>query len=168
MIIPTPRERSASASADFSTRVPQVLGAAEEPTNNFAYAWNARTGFVVLSGRCFQIIGVREGEHSTGSQILPKVHPDDVQRFETAIASLRPGNPEIQISYRTIHPGRGLVWVDVSGRASFDKKDRLLRVSGSAVDMTGRVLMETQLVTANALLRLALEAGKSMGWDWNL
>jgi len=168
MIIPKPQERSASASADFSTRVPQVFGAAEEPTNNFVYDWNAITGTVVLSGRCFQIIGAREGEHSTGSQILPKVQPDDAQRFETAIAGLRPGNPDLQISYRTIHPGRGVVWIDVSGRASFDKKGRLLRVGGSAVDMTGRVLMETQLVTANALLRLALEAGKSMGWDWNL
>lgn len=167
MITPTPRGKSASASADFSTRDPQVF-IPEELWNTFAYEWDAQSGTVVLSGKFSQILGVREGEHVTGRQILPKVHPDDLSRIESAFASLTPGKPNTQISYRTIHPKRGVTWLDASGRALFDREGRVLRISGTVADMTGRVLVETQLVTANALLRLALEAGKSVGWDWDV
>lgn len=168
MITPTPQKQSAPSGADFSTKAPQVLGQSEERWNTFSYEWDAVKGAVVLSGKCAQVLGVREGTYVTGHQILPKVHPDDVERLTSIIGSLNPSRPDIQVSYRMIHADRGVTWVETTGRALFDRKGSLQRIAGTVVDMTGRVLMETQLVTANALLRLALEAGTSVGWDWDV
>src|SRR5215468_3737100 len=100
----TRQEMSTPAGADFSTRTPQAVGLSEDRWNSFAYEWDANKGTVMLSGKCAQMLGVPEGELLTGSQILPKVHPDDIQRVEIAFQNLSPEKPNIQISYRTIHP----------------------------------------------------------------
>ena len=145
-----------------------VPGLGEERRNNFAYEWNAVTGVVVLSGGCHQVLGVKEGAHNTGQQILPNVHPDDAAKLETTFAALTPDNPYTQISYRMIHPKHGDVWVETNGIALFDGAGRKLRISGGVADITGRNLMEMEPVTANALLHLALEAGQTVGWDWDV
>ena len=119
-------------------------------------------------GDASQVLGVKEGAHNTGQQILPNVHPDDAAKLETTFAALTPDNPYTQISYRMIHPKNGDVWVETNGIALFDGAGRKLRISGGVADITGRNLLEMEPVTANALLHLALEAGQTVGWDWDV
>ena len=166
MTIPSPKEGQAWVGAGQALRVPQP-GLQEDRWKTFAYEWNALTGAVVLSGDGSQALGTTEREYITGRQILPKVHPDDVDRLATTFAALTPARPETRVSCRLVHPDQGVTWVEAAGRAVFDRDGGILRVIGTVADMTRRV-RAGELATANALLQLALDAGKSVAWDWDV
>jgi PAS domain S-box-containing protein len=158
----------ANGGAGTALKAASVPGLGEERRNSFAYEWDAVTGVVVLSGGCKQVLGLKEGAHSTGQQVLPNIHPDDAAKLETTFAALTPDNPHTQISYRMLRPKHGDVWVETNGMALFDRAGCKLSITGEVTDITGRNLAQTELVTANALLHLALEAGQSVGWDWDV
>ena len=160
-------EKPSSIGAGPGTAAFPAASKAEERWNTFAYEWDAVSGVVTLTGDCDKVLGVRSGSHVTGRQILPRLHPDDVKTLEAAFAGLKPEKPHIQNTYRILHPERGVTWIEANGRALFDR-GRMLRVAGTVADVTGRFQIASELVTANELLHLALEAGKSVGWDWDV
>jgi PAS domain S-box-containing protein len=134
----------------------------------FAYEWTAATDTILRSAGSAQILGIDEASPLTGQQIFAKVHPDDQQRLQLAMAGLCAENPKLQVSYRMVHPDGALVWVDRTSRADFDEQGRILRIVGMVTDITERKLAEHEVVLANDRLRLAMESGKSVGWEWDL
>lgn len=162
-----PYEKSFSQTG-IGTNVSRTLIQTDEHWNTFAYQWDAETGVVALSGDCEKVLGVKSGSHLTGPQILPRLHPDDIEKFEAALSELTSEQPRTQGTYRVLHPERGVTCVEANGRAVFDRTGRILRITGTVADMTGRTQIEPDLVTANVLLHLALEAGKSVAWDWDV
>jgi len=134
----------------------------------FAYEWDAVSGVAMLSGECVQVLGVDEGTHNVGKQLLCKVHPDDRERLSAALAGLTPENPSVQISHRVVHPERGVIWVETSSRALFDKAGKTLRISGMVADITARKLAEIELALANDRLNLAMKSATSVVWDWDV
>jgi PAS domain S-box-containing protein len=131
----------------------------------FAYDWDVITDVVVRSGESVQILGIDEATPTTGQQLLAKVHPDDRERVRAAIADLSPEKGHLQISYRWVRPDGTVIWVERNGRAHFDEQGRMVRMVGMTADITERKLVERELTLANDRLRLAMEAGKSVGWD---
>jgi PAS domain S-box-containing protein len=134
----------------------------------FAYEWDAATDVIVRSAGSAEILGGDASAHSTGQQILSQVHPDDQERLTTAIAELRPENPYLEISYRVVRPDGTVIWVQRNSRAHYDGKGRMLRIIGTVTDITARKLAERELALANDRLRLAMESGKSVAWDWDV
>jgi len=134
----------------------------------FAYEWDAVSGVAMLSGECVQVLGVDEGTHNVGKQLLCKVHPDDRERLSAALTGLTPENPSVQISHRVVHPERGVIWVETSSRALFDKAGKTLRISGMVADITARKLAEIELALANDRLNLAMKSATSVVWDWDV
>src|SRR5262249_37246568 len=134
----------------------------------FAYEWDAGSGVAMLSGECVQVLGVDEGTHNVGKQLLCKVHTDDRERLSAALAGLTPESPSVQISHRVVHPERGVIWVETSSRALFDKTGKTLRISGMVADITARKLAEIELALSNDRLHLAMKAGTSVAWDWDV
>src|SRR5262249_28220578 len=134
----------------------------------FVYEWDAATGVGVLTGECAHVLGVDEGTHFIGEQILSKIHSDDRERLTTALTGLTPEKPCAQVSHRIVHPDRGVIWVETSSRASFDGAGRTLRIMGRVADITERKLAETELAIAEDRLHLAMQAGKSVAWEWDV
>ena len=134
----------------------------------FAYDWDAASGVAMLSGECVQVLGVNEGTHLIGKQLLSIVHPDDRERLTSALAGLTPDKPCAQISHRIVHPDRGAIWVETSSRALFDGAGKTLRITGMVADITARKLAEIELALANDRLHLAMKAGTSVAWDWDV
>jgi PAS domain S-box-containing protein len=134
----------------------------------FAYEWSAATDVIVRSPESSQIVGIDEAEQLTGQQISARVHPDDRERLKAAMGELCPEMPHLQISYRMVHADGSVVWVDRNSRAHFDGQGRILRIVGMVADVTERKLAEHEVVLANDRLRLAMESGKSVGWEWDL
>src|SRR5215510_4442672 len=87
----------------------------EQHWNTFAYEWNPDSGVVALSGDCDKVLGVKVGSHLTGRQILPRLHPDDVEKFELALAALTPEKPLTRDTYRVLHPERGVTRIEANG-----------------------------------------------------
>jgi PAS domain S-box-containing protein len=131
----------------------------------FAYEWDVATDVVVRSGESAQILGIDEATPTTGQELMAKVHPDDRERLLAAISDLNPEKSHLQISYRRVRPDGTVIWVERMGRAHFDEQGRMVRMVGMTADITERKLAEGKLALANDRLRLAMESGKSVGWD---
>src|SRR5467141_1974495 len=134
----------------------------------FAYDWDIVTDAVVRSGESAQILGIDEATPTTGKELMALVHPGDRERLRDAIAELSQEKPNLQISYRRVRPDGTVIWVERIGRAHFDEQGRVVRMVGMTTDITERMLGEKELSLANDRLRLAMESGKSLGWDWDI
>jgi PAS domain S-box-containing protein len=131
----------------------------------FAYEWDVATDLVVRSGESVQILGIGESTPTTAQELMALVHPADRERVTAAIAELSPERSYLQISYRRVRPDGTVIWVDRIGRAHFDGQGKMVRMIGMVADITERKLAERELALANDRLRLAMEAGKAVGWD---
>jgi PAS domain S-box-containing protein len=175
MTTPLSRRQPARDAAGIGFEALQALRKSEErfrlaaqAGRMFAYEWDAASGVAMLSGECVQVLGVDEGKHLIGKQLLCKVHPDDRERLSAALTSLSPENPCVQISHRVVHPDRGVIWVETSSRALFDKTGKTVRISGMVADITARKLAEIELALANDRLNLAMKSATSVVWDWDV
>jgi PAS domain S-box-containing protein len=175
MTNPLSRRQPARDAAGIGFEALQALRKSEErfrlaaqAGRMFAYEWDAASGVAMLSGECVQVLGVNEGTHIIGKQLLCKVHPDDRERLSAALTRLSPENPCVQISHRVVHPDRGVIWVETSSRALFDKTGKTLRISGMVADITARKLAEIELALANDRLNLAMKSATSVVWDWDV
>jgi PAS domain S-box-containing protein len=134
----------------------------------FAYDWDAATDKVVLSGECAHILGVDERNETTAHDMFTRVHPEDQEKLTTAFAGLTPQKSHSQLSYRIIHPQRGVVWVETNSNAYFDGGGRIRRIAGTVTDITARSQAELEQALTNDWVQLAMEAGKTVGWDWDV
>jgi PAS domain S-box-containing protein len=134
----------------------------------FAYEWDPTSDLIVRSAESAQILGVDDAAHATGQQTLAEVHPDDREYLIAAVAELSPEKPTLEVTYRVVRPDGTLIWLQRSSRAHFDGQGRMLRIIGIVADITARKLAETELALAHDRLRLAMESGKSVAWDWDV
>jgi PAS domain S-box-containing protein len=123
----------------------------------FAYEWDAATDVILRSAESAQILGIDEAAPFTGQQILTKVHPDDRERLETALAKLSPDEPNLLISYRMVRPDDTVFWVERSSRAHFDERGGILRIVGMVADITQRKVAEEALANVGRRLIEAQE-----------
>jgi PAS domain S-box-containing protein len=134
----------------------------------FAYEWDAASDLILRSAESAQILGVNDAAHATSQQTLAEVHADDRERLIAAVAELSPEKPTLEISYRMVRSDGTVIWLQRSSRAQFDGQGRMLRIIGIVADITARKLAETELALAHDRLRLAMESGKSVAWDWDV
>jgi PAS domain S-box-containing protein len=134
----------------------------------FAYEWDAATDLIVRSAESEQILGVEEAAPLTGQQAFDKIHSDDRESLTAALAKLTPESPYLEINYRVLRPDGTVIWLQRNSRAHFDEQGRILRIIGIVADITARKLAETELALAHDRLRLAMESGKSVAWDWDV
>jgi PAS domain S-box-containing protein len=134
----------------------------------FAYEWDFATDAFVRSPEASQILGIDDTVPATGQQTLAYVHPDDRERLVAVLAALSAEKPDLQVSYRMLRPDGTAIWLERTSRAHFDEHGKMLRIVGMAADITERKLAEQELVLANDRLRLAMESGKSVGWEWDI
>jgi PAS domain S-box-containing protein len=134
----------------------------------FAYEWDATTDLIVRSAESAQILGEDDTAHLSGQQMLAKVYPEDRESLTNALADLTPEKPQLEIAYRLVRPNGSVIWLQRNSRAHFDGQGRMLRIVGTVADITARKLAETELALANDRLRLAMESGKSVAWDWDI
>ena len=134
----------------------------------FAYEWDAATDTLVRSPEAGQILGIEGSVQTTGEQTLANVYLNDRERLLATVTALTAENPYLQISYRVVRPDGGIIWLERTSRAHFDKFGKMLRIVGMAVDISKRKMEEEDLALANERLRLAMESGTSVGWEWDL
>jgi PAS domain S-box-containing protein len=141
---------------------------AAQAGNMFAYEWDAATDVIVRSAESNRILGIDQVAPVTGQGVLATVHPDDRERLLAAIAALSLDKPGLQVSYRMVRPDGSVIWLERNSCAQFDAHGKLLRIVGMVGDITERKLAEYEIARVNDRLRLAMESGKCLGWEWDL
>jgi PAS domain S-box-containing protein len=163
--------------ADITERklAQERLGASEERLRlavqagkMFACDWDAATEVFAHSPGSAQILGIDEGRPITSNEILGYIYPDDRERFTAAAAELSPDKPDIKISHRMVRPDGTVIWVERNSRGQFDEQGKIVRIVGIVADITERKRAEQELALTNDRLRMAMEAGKSVGWEWDI
>jgi len=134
-----------------------------------SWQWDPLTDTVAWSRELYQIVGrdpnlpaARYKEHS---QLLTAESWEQLQR--SVEEALRSGTP-YELDLEHVRPDGSTIWARARGEVQHDIAGHIVGVRGTAQDITERKLAERELALADDQLRLAMEAGKSMGWDWDI
>ena len=123
------------------------------------YDWDLRTGIGEWDARVHEIFGVGPEEPVTLETFLARLHPDDRARAQAEVeAALDPsGDGHYHSTYRVVGAkDESVRWVQSTGWAVVDQGS-VVRLVGSAQDITARVQAEQALRTGEALQAAAAE-----------
>jgi PAS domain S-box-containing protein len=124
----------------------QQLHLAVQAGKMYAFDWDTQTDVIVRSGECKHIVNwTVDPHHDTGRNFCARVHPDDHDLYAAAEAGLKPEDPDYQIRFRVLRPDGSVIWLEDTGRASFDSQGRMLKVLGMVADITERKRAEEAL-----------------------
>lgn len=115
------------------------------------WEWDARRGTIYVDASLAQIIGDEANErYLTLEEMALLVHPDDVVALRQAQSECFTGvAPEYRVEYRLKASSGKWVWVLSHGRVIERAADgKVLRVTGTSVDITERKLAEAELLSA--------------------
>jgi diguanylate cyclase (GGDEF)-like protein/PAS domain S-box-containing protein len=116
--------------------------------NDGLWDWNLRTGQVHFSTRWKEMLGCGDEQiQMLLDEWFSRVHPDDLESLQSAIAAHRDGvTPHFAIEHRMRHADSGYRWMLARGIAIRDEAGRAVRMAGSQTDVTTRREAEEQLL----------------------
>ncbi len=130
------------------------LRVAAEVGRMYAWEWNPLTDAVRRSAECTEILGLNDSPlEDTAADYFTLIHPEDRDRLWKLATSLTPNHPAYRTEYRRFRPNGGLVWLEESGRATFDKGGKMIRLIGMTADVTERKLGEKKLKESEERIR---------------
>lgn len=161
----TERKRAAAALQDSEERLREAL----QLGKMYAIDWDVASDVVIRSDEAMRIHGLApESTYSSHRGMLDKVHPEDKARFISSITELTPERPNCQTRFRVLRPDGSALWLERTGHAYFDAQGKMVRMLGIVADVTEQKLAERELAVAYDRLRMAMDSGKSVGWDRDL
>ena len=116
----------------------------------------------------FRIFGLDpdqpEPDYATYLQLL---HPDDVDLLQQSInRAIQTGIP-YTIELRHFHPDGSCRYQEGRGEPVFDAEGRVIRLIGTAMDITDRKWAEAKIRQSEEQLRLSLEFTGIGAWSWH-
>ncbi len=126
---------------------------------SFAFEWNPVSDKVIRSDSCGSILGLsgEEAIFDTGKNYFQRIHTDDRERFVNLLKALKPGNGIYKIEYRIARGDGSIVVLEEVAQASFDADGKLVRLVGTATDITTRKAAEEVLKRDEETLRRLVE-----------
>ncbi len=135
-----------------------------QSSNDGIWEWYADTGGFHFSRRCWELIGydANDDEITMGEDKIvvwrKHIHPQDLVKFDQALADHLAGRGPFDIEYRLIGKDKELHWVRGRGRASFNSEGKPTRMSGANMDMTQVKLAEQRVIQAKVAAEKANQA----------
>ncbi len=106
------------------------------------------TGQITWSPRQQELFGFAPGEFGgTIESLFDRVHPEDRDGLEQAIARARDSGELYEHEYRVVLPGGTVRWIAGFGRNHYDASGRAVRVVGVCQDITERKQAEVASAT---------------------
>ncbi|BBP44329.1 two-component system response regulator [Thiosulfativibrio zosterae] len=100
------------------------------------WEWDATKDSVNGSNSAFELMGVPAQEDMPIDMFISKVAPKDMPLLQQAISDAQRGESHVQVSFRVMHPNQNLLHIDCLGDASYDKEGKLIKITGSAQDIS--------------------------------
>jgi len=143
------QERSAASEA--------LLAQAQRVTHLGSWEWRIETDELAWSDELYRIFGLEPGSVQLSfEEFLSRVHPDDRERVQAAVAYSAATGEDSALEYRIVVPDGGVRWLR-SHRAVERDADRPLRMFGTALDVTEQKQVEQRLRDAETRYRTLLE-----------
>ena len=113
------------------------LRVAAEVGRMYAWEWDPATDAVQRSAECAGILGVSDAAgEGIAKDYFSSIHPDDRVVLQSLVDSLTLENPVYRTQYRRFRADGQLLWLEESGRATFDGDGRMIRLIGMTADIT--------------------------------
>ncbi|MGO8983881.1 MAG: PAS domain S-box protein [Terriglobales bacterium] len=127
------------------------LRIAAEVGRMYAWEWDPSSDAVRRSAECVGILGLSDvTSPDTAKEYFNLIHPDDRAKLWSAVDSLTSENPVYRTQYRRFRPDGALLWLEESGRATFDENGKMIRLVGMTADITERKQAEQALAESEA------------------
>lgn len=122
-----------------------------------SWEWDVRGDRIAWSAELHRIYGVEPGEFDSSYEgYLARVHPDDRERVDRVVRSSFETQAPFSFSHRAIRPDGTVRVVDSRGDV-FVEDGQIVRMAGTAHDVTERAEAEEKLAVAAELRRRAVE-----------
>ena len=121
------------------------LCVAAEVGRMYAWEWDPATDAVLRSAECADILGLSAAGEGLGKDYFSFIHPDDRAELRSLVDSVTPEDPVYRTQYRRFRPDGALLWLEESGRATFDRGGKITRLVGMTADITERKRVEEAL-----------------------
>ena len=110
-----------------------------------SWEWEAASDVLTWSDEMYRIFGADPAEvEPSYAEYLGRVHDGDRDMVSAAIADCRRNRRMVALDYRIVRPGGEVRWLSCEGLAEVDEAGHLLRLRGTAQDITGRRRGEEQ------------------------
>ncbi len=116
------------------------------------FDWDWRTDLVLRGKNSAQILGHDPQHTPDAKSVLAQIHPDDLKRNRALWSTLNKNNSAYSITYRFLRFDGREIWLQETAKAEFDPAGRIVRVKGTALDITERKRAEEHQRTLMAEL----------------
>jgi len=122
--------------------------------NDGLWDWNLRTNDIYFSSRWKEMLGCQESDiEDSVEEWFARVHPEDRERLETALAVHLQGRTEhFEHEHRMLHQDGTYRWVLSRGLAVRDHTGNVTRMAGSQTDITERKVADGLTGLPNRIL----------------
>jgi PAS domain S-box-containing protein len=129
------------------------------------HSWNPMTGEAQWDSRMRSLFGFAPQQIAAHEALMARVHPDDRVRVEAAVAraTTADGPSRYSVEYRILRGDDELRWISSTGFAVFEG-DRLVRVVGTARDVTERRRVEAALRDSEQRFATLAEGSPVLLW----
>ena len=119
--------------------------------------WDIPANHVTWSDRVYEMHQMAPGSDIGGLEgFRSRVHPEDLERVEAALAAALAGGPAYEAEFRIRMPDGGVRWITTRGQLVRDAEGRPLRMVGASTDITARM----ELLAAEQRARGTAEAAR--------
>jgi PAS domain S-box-containing protein len=123
------------------------LAEAQRLSQTGSWAWNHSMGDIrYCSGECYRVLGFDpQGPLPRFEQFFQRIHPDDQAAFRGQFERAIRDKADFELTYRYVHPGRGIRDMHAVGHAVLSPSGDLVEFVGTVIDITERKRAEEEL-----------------------
>ncbi|MCU0535463.1 MAG: PAS domain S-box protein [Hydrococcus sp. Prado102] len=124
-----------------------------------SFDWNLSNNEVMWNDNHFYLLGLEPGTaESSYATWRDRVHPEDIDRTEQAVAQAITTQTDYQAEYRIVRPDGTIRWLLGKGRGLYDEAGNPQRMLGIVLDISDLKQAEAALQTSEARLMSFFEA----------
>lgn len=118
--------------------------------------WNIQTNYLILSRRQEQLFGLEIGTFEvTYEAFTACIHPEDLAAFNHTLNRTLLEQQDYQAKFRVVWSDGSIHWIEAKGKFFYDETGQAVRMLGTCVDISDKVLAEAQLRQAYQMANFA-------------
>ncbi len=146
-----------------------ALSEAQRMVHLGSWEVDVATNKISWSDELFHVFGLDPSEPEPNyAEHFNLIHPEDLDRLEQCLDRARREGTPYAIELRILRVDGTTGYLDARGKAKRDNQGQIVKIFGTALDITSRKLAELERQTLSNRLSLALKSGAIGCWDFDI